>query len=222
LFAKTLSTAVKTTSVVRVLADPGKARKIKGVEILDGRGYWRERIGDVQYSTQAPSFFQVNTAQAGKLVSFVLEGLGDLDGAYVADLYAGGGTFSIPLALAGADVVAVESAKSSVRDLRFNADSNGVDIDVVGGDAARELAMLEDLDALVVDPPRAGLADGVVGDIASTGASTIAYVSCDPATWARDVARFEQTGYQLRSAQPVDMFPQTYHVEVVSFFDRAK
>lgn len=222
LFAKTLSTAVKTTSVVRVLADPGKARKIKGVEILDGRGYWRERIGDVQYSTQAPSFFQVNTAQAGKLVSFVLEGLGDLDGAYVADLYAGGGTFSIPLALAGADVVAVESAKSSVRDLRFNADSNGVDIDVVGGDAARELAMLEDLDALVVDPPRAGLADGVVGDIASTGASTIAYVSCDPATWARDVARFEQTGYQLRSAQPVDMFPQTYHVEVVSFFDRVK
>ena len=222
LFAKTLSTAVKATSVVRVLADPGKARKIKGVEILDGRGYWRERIGDVQYSTQAPSFFQVNTAQAGKLVGFVLEGLGSLDGAYVADLYAGGGTFSIPLALAGADVVAVESAKSSVRDLRFNADSNGVDIDVVGGDAARELAMLEDLDALVVDPPRAGLADGVVDDIASTGAATVAYVSCDPATWARDVARFEQAGYQLQSAQPVDMFPQTYHVEVVSFFDRAK
>ena len=80
--------------------------------------------------------------------------------------------------------------------------------------------MLEDLDALVVDPPRAGLADGVVDDIASTGASIVAYVSCDPATWARDVARFEQAGYRLRSAQPVDMFPQTYHVEVASFFDR--
>ncbi len=219
LFAKTLSTAVKATSVVRVLADPGKARKIKGVEVLDGRGYWREKVGDVLYSTQAPSFFQVNTAQAGKLVEFVLEGLGDLDGAYVADLYAGGGTFSVPLALAGADVVAVESAKSSVRDLRYNSDANGVDIDVVGGDAARELAMLEDLDALVVDPPRAGLANGVVDDIARTGAATVAYVSCDPATWARDVARFEQAGYRLRSVQPVDMFPQTYHVEVISFFD---
>ena len=219
LFAKTLSTAVKATSVVRVLADPGKARKIKGVEVLDGRGYWREKGGDVLYSTQAPSFFQVNTAQAGKLVEFVLEGLGDLDGAYVADLYAGGGTFSVPLALAGADVVAVESAKSSVRDLRYNSDANGVDIDVVGGDAARELAMLEDLDALVVDPPRAGLANGVVDDIARTGAATVAYVSCDPATWARDVARFEQAGYRLRSVQPVDMFPQTYHVEVISFFD---
>lgn len=220
LFAKTLSTAVKTTSIVRVLADPGKARKIKGVEVLDGRGYWRERLGDVQYSTQAPSFFQVNTAQAQKLVACVLEGLGELDGAYIADLYAGGGTFSVPLALAGADVVAVESAKSSVRDLRYNADANGVDIDVVGGDAARELETLEDLDALVVDPPRAGLADGVVDDIAQTNAATVAYVSCDPATWARDVARFEQAGYRLRSAQPVDLFPQTFHVEVVSFFNR--
>ena len=222
-FAKTLSNALHTTSIVRVLADPGKARKIKGVETLDGRGYWRERIGDVQYSTQAPSFFQVNTAQAGKLVDCVLEGLGgsdSLDGAFVADLYAGGGTFTVPLALAGADVVAVESAKSSVRDLRFNTEANGVDVDVIGDDAARVLATLEDLDALVVDPPRAGLADGVVDDIAATQAQVVAYVSCNPATWARDVARFEQAGYRLRSARPVDMFPQTYHVEVASFFDR--
>ena len=217
LFAKTLSTACKTTSIVRVLADPGKARKIKGVEILDGRGYWRERIGDAEFSTQAPSFFQVNTAQAGKLVELVTQGLGDLDGAYVADLYAGGGTFSVPLALAGADVVAVEAAGSSVRDLRFNAESNGADIDVVGGDAARELADLGELDALVVDPPRAGLAESVIGDIAEAQPQRVAYVSCDPVTWARDVARFEANGYELVSATPVDMFPQTYHVETVSF-----
>ena len=124
-----------------------------------GRGYWRDRIGDAQFSTQAPSFFQVNTAQAAKLVDKVMEGLGGVDGKFVADLYAGGGTFSIPLAMAGADVVAVESAGSSVRDLRFNADANGVYVDVVGGDAARELRELGQLDALVVDPPRAGLAD---------------------------------------------------------------
>ncbi|MBQ9042393.1 MAG: 23S rRNA (uracil(1939)-C(5))-methyltransferase RlmD [Eggerthellaceae bacterium] len=219
LFAKTLSTACKTTSVVRVLADPGKARKIKGVEILDGRGYWRERIGDVEFSTQAPSFFQVNTAQAGKLVELVMQGLGDLEGAYVADLYAGGGTFSVPLALAGADVIAVEAAGSSVRDLRFNAENNGADLDVVGGDAARELADLGELDALVVDPPRAGLAESVIGDIAEARPQRVAYVSCDPVTWARDIARFEQSGYALASATPVDMFPQTYHVETVSFLE---
>ena len=221
LFAKTLSTACKTTSIVRVLADPGKARKIKGVEILDGRGYWRERIGEAEFSTQAPSFFQVNTAQAGKLVDVVMQGLGDLGDMYVADLYAGGGTFSIPLALAGADVVAVESAGSSVRDLRFNAENNGVDIDVVGGDAARALAGLGELDALVVDPPRAGLAESVVGDIAAAMPARVAYVSCDPITWARDIARFEANGYVLDSATPVDMFPQTYHVETVSFLSPA-
>lgn len=217
LFAKTIKSACKATGVIRVLANPGKARKIKGVEVLDGRGKWRERIGDAEFATQAPSFFQVNTAQAAKLTETVLAGLGDLDGAYVADLYAGGGTFSVPLALAGADVVAVESAGSSVRDLRHNADANDVEIDVVGGDAARELAGLGELDALVVDPPRAGLADGVVEDIVQASPSRVAYVSCDPATWARDIARFEQNGYKLIGATPVDMFPQTYHVETASF-----
>jgi len=221
MFAKTLSSACKATSVVRVLADPGKARKIKGVEILDGRGYWRERIGDAEFSTQAPSFFQVNTAQAGKLVELVAQGLGGVEGAYIADLYAGGGTFSIPLALAGADVVAVESAGSSVRDLRFNAENNGVDIEVVGGDAARELAELGELDALVVDPPRAGLAENVPADIAAAQPAHVAYVSCDPATWARDIARFAECGYRLVAATPVDLFPQTYHIETVSFLEPA-
>ena len=202
------------------MADPGKARKIKGVETLDGRGYWRDRIGDAQFSTQAPSFFQVNTAQAAKLVDKVMEGLGGVDGKFVADLYAGGGTFSIPLAMAGADVVAVESAGSSVRDLRFNADANGVYVDVVGGDAARELRELGQLDALVVDPPRAGLADSVPGDIAAAAPEAVAYVSCNPSTWARDAARFMEQGYDLQLATPVDLFPQTYHVEVVSIFKR--
>ncbi len=217
LFAKTLSSSCKATGVVRVLADAGKARKIKGVEVLCGRGKWRERIGDAEFSTQAPSFFQVNTAQAEKLVDAVISGLGDIDGAYIADLYAGGGTFSVPLALAGADVVAVEAAGSSVRDLRANAEANGVDIEVVGGDAGRELADLGELAALVVDPPRAGLAKGVVKGIAAANPATVAYVSCNPATWARDVERFAANGYQLEAARPIDLFPQTFHVETVSF-----
>ena len=221
LFAKTLANTMKTTSIVRVLSDPGKARKIKGVETLAGRGYWRERIGDVSFSTQAPSFFQVNTAQAQKLVNTALGMLGDIDGAYVADLYAGGGTFSIPLALAGADVVAVEAAGSSVRDLRYNADSNGVDIEVVGGDAGRELRELGDLDALVVDPPRSGLEESIIGDIALASPQRIAYISCNPTTWARDIERFEKSGYRLEAATPVDMFPQTYHVEIASVLARS-
>ena len=219
--AKTLAGAVKATSIVRVLADPGRARKVKGLEVLDGRGFWRERMGDCTFSMAAPSFFQVNTAQAQKLVDEAKRAIGDVDGARVADLYAGGGTFSIPLAKAGAQVVAVEAASSSVKDLRHNAQANKVDIDVVGGDAARELAALGTLDALVVDPPRAGLAKNVPADIARAHPGRVVYVSCNPSTWVRDVVRFAECGYRLVSVQPVDMFPQTYHVEIVSAFERA-
>ena len=227
--AKTVMSALKATSVVRVLAEPGNARKIKGVETLEGRGRWGEELLGLRFETTAPSFFQVNTAQAERLVAEVIEGLGGvmgeegpegLDGLLVADLYAGGGTFSVPLSMAGAEVIAVEAAGTSVRDLRRNADANGVDIDVVGGDAARELPDIGDIDVLVVDPPRAGLADGVVESIAAARPLRVAYVSCNPSTWARDATRFEEVGYRLVRAQPVDMFPQTYHVEVASIFER--
>ncbi len=218
--AKTLKDAIKATSIVRVLADPGSARKVKKIEVLEGKGVWEEKLSDAVFYTAAPSFFQVNTAQAEKLVSLVLEGLEIEEGMYVADLYAGGGTFSIPLARAGADVVAVEVAGSSVRDLRRNAEANDVFVEAVCGEVERELPELGELDALVVDPPRAGLAASVIDSIVRAHPARIAYVSCDPQTWARDVARLEQRGYRLVGATPVDMFPQTYHVEVVAVFER--
>ena len=108
-----------------------------------------------------------------------------------------------------------------MRDLRRNAERAGADIDIIGGDAARELPELGELDALVVDPPRAGLSEGVVASIAAASPRRVAYVSCDASTWARDAARFEQEGYRLIRATPVDLFPQTYHVEVVSIFERS-
>ncbi|MEE0345147.1 MAG: 23S rRNA (uracil(1939)-C(5))-methyltransferase RlmD, partial [Adlercreutzia sp.] len=212
---------LKNTSVVRVVADPGRARKVKKVEAISGKGCWEEEVAESRLLLSAPSFAQVNTAQAEKLVELVLAGLEVEAGDYVADLYAGAGTFTLPLAAAGACVVAVESAGSSVRDLRRNAERAGADIDIVGGDAARELPELGELDALVVDPPRAGLADGVVASIAAASPRRVAYVSCDASTWARDAARFEQEGYRLIRATPVDLFPQTYHVEVVSIFERS-
>ena len=215
----------KATSIVRVIADEGKARTVKNVECLWGAGCWAEDLAGARFRTSAPSFFQVNTPQAEVLVRTALEFLGGesaLDGAYVADLYAGGGTFSIPLAKAGADVAAVESAGTSVRDLRRNAHENGVEdaIEVIGGDAARELPELGELDALVVDPPRAGLADGVPESIAAANPERLVYVSCDPATLARDTARLEALGFRLQIAQPVDLFPQTFHCETVTLFAR--
>ena len=219
--ANTLSKSGKYTSIVRVLADSGKARKVKKVERLSGQGCWEEELLGNRFLTSAPSFFQVNTAQAEVLISHVLDALGDIEGAYIADLYAGGGTFSIPLAKAGADVVAVEAASSSVADLRRNADLNGVFVDAVCGDAADELSALGTLDALVVDPPRSGLAPSMIKTIAKAKPRAIVYVSCNPATLARDIERFGQAGYQSKRVTPVDMFPQTYHVETVVSFVRA-
>ncbi|MDO4501646.1 MAG: class I SAM-dependent RNA methyltransferase [Coriobacteriia bacterium] len=238
--AKTLQSACSPTSTVRVLADPGKARKVKKVEVLSGKGFWEEELCGTRFMTSAPAFFQVNTAQAEKLIAEVMRGIAGvergpgnglddvdqiideylLEDLRVADLYSGGGTFGLPLALAGADVTAVESAGASVRDLRRNAENAGVYVDVIGGDTARELPALGHLDALVVDPPRAGLANGVVESIAAAGPDRVAYVSCDPQTWARDVVRFQENGYQLTRVQPVDLFPQTYHCEVASIFAR--
>lgn len=219
--ADTLRSALDCTSIVRVMADPGKARKIKGVESLYGKGSWCEDLHDEHFRISAPSFFQVNTAQAEKMIDLVLEGLEVDEESLVADLYCGAGTFTLPLARTGAAVYAVEAAGSSVRDLRRNIEPLDLDIEVIGGDSARELPELGELDALVVDPPRAGLAKGVCESIASSGAARVAYVSCDPATWARDVARFRNVGYELLQATPVDLFPQTFHIETVSILQRA-
>ncbi len=220
--ADTLSSALKCTSIVRVMADAGKARKVKKVEALYGRGNWGETLLGNEYRVSAPSFFQVNTAQAEKMIELVIDGLEIGPDSVVADLYCGAGTFTLPLAQRADFVYAVESAASSVRDLRRNMEGIEGEIEVIGGDSARELPSLGELDALVVDPPRAGLGKGVPESIAASRAKRVAYVSCDPATWARDIARFAHVGYELERATPVDLFPQTYHIETISILKRAK
>jgi 23S rRNA (uracil1939-C5)-methyltransferase len=218
--ASILQDSLKATSVVRVMANPGKARKIKGVEVLAGKGYWEEKLLGLTYKVSAPSFFQVNSAQAEAMIKLALDGLALGSESYCADLYCGSGTFTLPMAELCGEVFAVESQASSVRDLRRNLEVNNLFAEVIGGDTARELPELGELDGLVVDPPRVGLAPSVPGDIAATGTKRFAYVSCNPSTWARDVALIEATGYRLVSATPVDLFPQTYHIETVSIFEK--
>lgn len=138
--AKTLSTAVKASSIVRVMtADAGSARKLKGLEILDGRGFWRETVAGIEHGVSAPSFFQVNTPQADKLVQLALDGLELDEDCVAADLFCGVGTFTIPLAKRCGGVYAVESYGSSVRNLRHTVEQENVDVEVIGGDATREL-----------------------------------------------------------------------------------
>lgn len=225
--AKMLQDAVGATSVVRVIADAGKSRNVKRVETLAGKGAWRECINDptgrrIAYDVSAPSFFQVNTRRAETLVRLVLDALaptlGEMSEPVVADLYSGVGTFSIPISIAGANVTAIELEGSSARDFRKNAQLNDCDIEIECDDVARALPEIGGIDAVVVDPPRAGLAEKVIGQLSEAAPSSIIYISCDPQTFARDVGRLREHGYVLQSATPVDMFPQTYHVECVGVF----
>lgn len=214
--AKAVKDATGATSVVRVIAGTGSARRVRRLEVLGGAGFWKERVAGCSFKVTAPSFFQVNTAQAERMVELVLSGLGDVDGRFVADLYCGVGTFSVPLAKRGADVACIELAGSSVANLRENLSAAGVDADVICDDVERVLPEFEDLDAIVVDPPRAGLSKAVVEQIVAARPARLVYVSCDPQTLARDIARLEAGGARLARCTPVDMFPQTYHIECVS------
>lgn len=222
--AKVLGDALRPTSVVRVMQKgPAKARRIAGVECLSGAGSWGEVVGEESMRVSAPSFFQVNTKGAEKLVELVMEALDPKADEEAMDLYCGAGTFTLPLARRAGFVSAVESYGPAVRDLRRNLERAGLgNVDAVGGDAGREFPDT-DADVIVVDPPRAGLAADVVSRLSEQPARAIAYVSCDPATLARDLSRFGELGaFRPVRVTPVDLFPQTYHVETVTLLERAR
>ena len=221
--ATTLGQALRMTSLVRVLVKgTAKERKIAGVEVLSGKGLWRERLLGETMMVSAPSFFQVNTRAAELLVSLALESLEPDGSDRVLDLFAGAGTFTLPLAERSGEVVAVESASSAIRDLRRNLEDGELYADVIGGDAGRELPAIGRVDLALVDPPRSGLQTEAVDALADTHARKIAYVSCDPATLARDAAALGPKGYSLTRATPVDLFPQTFHVETLAVFERSR
>ena len=219
--ARTLGDAVRTTSITRVLVkeDPKKRADLK-VEVLAGQGNWHERLGTFDYRVSSPSFFQSNTIGAAGLVSAVLERLGADGSDRVLDLFAGVGTFTLPLAAVAGEVVAIEGAGSAIRDLRVNLESARLDAEVMPGDAARALAEAGRFDLAVVDPPRSGMAPQALRALIDTKTRRICYVSCDTATLARDVKALAEAGYRLTSATPVDLFPQTWHVETLAVLER--
>lgn len=221
--ARVLADAVgQKAGIVRVMTKGArKARRVSSVEVLGGPARWTERIGSEGMSVSAPSFFQVNTPAAEVLIELVMDALRPRATDCAMDLYCGAGTFTLPLARSCEYVAAVESYGPAVRDLRHNIEAAHLgNVDPIGGDAVREFPEGR-ADVLVVDPPRAGLAAEAIGLIAEAGARDVAYVSCDPATLARDLARFTEQGvFDIVSITPVDLFPQTFHCETVTHLAR--
>jgi 23S rRNA (uracil1939-C5)-methyltransferase len=211
-----LSDALKTTSLTRVLVvGPVERREIKKVEVLGGRGCWREKLGTFCYQVSAPSFFQVNTPVATLIVKRVMEDFGSTP-KRALDLYSGVGTFTLPLAERAGSLCAVEVEGSGIRDLRRNLATYDLEATVLGGDVERALPKLTDAEFIVVDPPRSGLSEGVRRLLVKAPPHTLLYVSCNPTTLARDVKDFVAQGYRLETVTPFDLFPQTYHVETVA------
>jgi len=211
-------------SIVRVLTRNDTAeRKAVKTEVLSGQGHWLEKLAGIIFRISAASFFQVNTPQAEAMVNRLLD-LIDPHDRIVYDLYSGAGTFTLPLALAKAQVTAIEMAASSLRDLKRNLKSANLDslVEIIAGDVERELNHLSGADIIVLDPPRSGLRRGVIDSLLRINAAEIVYVSCDPQTLARDSALLTAGGYHLVGAYPFDLFPQTYHVETIAHFSRSK
>lgn len=189
---------------------------------LAGSTYIEEELLGHRFRVSAGSFFQVNTEMAARLVEVVHDYLAPRGYETLLDLYCGVGTFGICLADEVAEVIGVEENPVAVDDALVNADPLD-NVSLYEGPV--EVALPEvggPVELVVLDPPRRGVEPEVVRALTRLRPSRIAYVSCDPATLARDVRRLGEAGYRLVEVQPVDMFPQTYHVESVALLTLSK
>ena len=210
------------------LADLGAAWRLR-TPILSGvaveaQGYMQptpvyihDDLGGITFVLSPDSFFQVNTSQAEQMLGVIRTQLNLQPGGRLLDVYSGAGTFAMPLSVGLFKVVAIEENPSAVADGVRSAPYNGIiNVDFVHAAAERALPRLDEpFDAAIVDPPRRGCHPAVLEELARLAPPTIAYISCHPGILARDLGPLLNVGYRLDLVQPVDLFPQTPHIECV-------
>ncbi|MEU4544377.1 class I SAM-dependent RNA methyltransferase [Nonomuraea dietziae] len=203
-----------------ILVNQGKGR----TEPRHGSGMLHEQVGDRVFQVTGSGFWQVHPGAAETLLDAVLSYAAPEPGEWALDLYCGVGLFAAGLAEAvgpSGAVFGVESEAAAVRDARANLrDLPWAQIERGRVEDALDRFEIERADLVVVDPPRSGLGRDVVTRIASLEASRLVYVSCDPATLARDLAWFAELGYGLADLRAFDAFPMTHHVECVALLVR--
>ena len=199
-------------------------------EVIRGRGYITDFIGSVRYQISPLSFYQVNPIQTEKLYSLALEYAGLAGGETVWDLYCGIGTISLFLAQKAGRVYGVEIVPQAIEDARENARINGIkNAEFFTGKAEEvlprwyeECGGSERADVIVVDPPRKGCDGALLDTIVKMAPQKVVYVSCDPATLARDLEVLCGKGYVLERVRAVDQFPMSVHVECVVLMSKVK
>ncbi|MBZ0198423.1 MAG: 23S rRNA (uracil(1939)-C(5))-methyltransferase RlmD [Ignavibacteriaceae bacterium] len=192
-------------------------------KIFFGSGFIYDSIGKYKFRISANSFFQTNTHQAERLYSTVLNYAGLTGEEIVYDLYSGAGTISIYISSGAKKVYAFETVESAVADANENIKLNNIEnVGFVTADLYKSFLpqLIENNipkpDVIVIDPPRSGMHENTVNDVITLQPHKIVYVSCNPTTQVRDIKIFSAAGYKLIKIKPVDMFPQTFHIENVA------
>jgi 23S rRNA (uracil1939-C5)-methyltransferase len=195
-------------------------------EVLHGTEAIEEELGGLRFRISADAFFQTNTEMAERLYGLATEYAGLQGWERVYDLFCGIGTIGLSLAPRAGEVWGLEIVEEAVADAIANARRNEIDnARFFAGDARLALRQLIETsgrpDVLVVDPPRSGLSAKIVRRVLEAAPTRIVYVSCNPTTLAPNAAQLVESGYALRRVRPVDMFPQTPHIECVALLERA-
>jgi 23S rRNA (uracil1939-C5)-methyltransferase len=206
--------------------DVGETTAGGTTEVLHGTEAIEEELGGLRFRVSADAFFQTNTEMAERLYGVATEYAGLQGWERVYDLFCGIGTIGLSLAPRAGEVWGLELVEEAIADAIANARRNEIDnVRFFAGDVRLALRQLVETagrpDVLVVDPPRAGLSAKVVRRVIEAGPTRIVYVSCNPTTLAPNAAQLVEAGYALRRVRPVDMFPQTPHIECVALLERA-
>jgi 23S rRNA (uracil1939-C5)-methyltransferase len=189
-----------------------------------GHGAIVEQVGEHRFRVDATAFFQVSGVAADTLTRLVVEGAALTGTERVLDLYGGVGTFTVPLARLAKEVVGVEANAAAAADAVYNLRSNGCPgarmVQAQVEQALPALAEEGPWDLVILDPPRQGVSRRVLDAITGAAVPRLVYVSCDPSTLARDLGILVPAGYRCTALTPVDLFPQTFHLEAVAVLER--
>ena len=228
-YSDALKLAIPSITTIVNTINPRKAQIASGEleRVYAGEGVIREHLGPCTFVISAGSFFQTNTAQAERLYEVVRQFGAFKKSDTVYDLYSGTGSIAIFISQDVDRVIGVESTESALADAERNCTTNGItNCRFILGDLKDRLTVdngwMQEYpvpDVIILDPPRSGVHPKVVEKLLGIGAPKIVYVSCNPATQARDLKAL-CTGYRIDQMQPVDMFPHTYHIENVALLSR--
>lgn len=217
---ETFASRIADSNLVSIVhnINPARTNRVLGTDyrLLAGEPYYTERLLGYALNISAASFFQANTPATELLVKQLLDYLEPDGQKTILDLFCGIGTFTLPAAARVGRVIGIEADPYAVEDARRNAQMAGLrNVEIIQSTVEHGITRVTRADAAILDPPRKGCSHSLLKNLVTLKPQLIVYISCNPSTLARDLAVLGPMGYQAVAVQPIDMFPQTAHVETI-------